>query len=283
MITKKSIIFFVLNLFLTILVVFSALGGILISDVYSQETINWATQGLAQDWVDLLVVSPLLIVSGTLAFRGSMRWFLVWLGVLCANLYSFIVYAFFIHFGILFPVYVAILGLTLYLIIFSISSSDVNFVKKSFKENWSRKLASILMIITGAFFYPVWTGDIISNLLEGGKNTQLIETGLFVNPVHVIDLAIFLPALILTGVSLKRKKSAGYFFAGPLLVAVSIISVNIISISLFFKFKGLADSWGVLPIFLVVFLAQVFTAFSFLKQVRTKLELIVEKEGFCEG
>lgn len=265
--TKKLRIFVVLNLLLAGLVAISALGGILLPSVYSQETVNWAMQGLAQDWVNLILVAPLLVISGMMALRGSLRWFLVWLGILVANLYSFIIYAFFIHFGILFPVYVAILGLTLYLIIFSISNLDINAVKKSFEENWSRKWAYILMIITGVFFYLAWINDIVSGLYGGRKNTQLIETGLFVNPIHVIDLAIFLPALIIAGLLLRKKNELGYFLAGPLLISLNIISVNIISISLFFKIRDVASGYGVMPIFIAMLLIQFFVALSFIRQI----------------
>lgn len=264
--------YFLFTIILSLLLILSAAGGIWLPGVYSQETVNWAVQGLAQDWVDLLLMAPMLVISGVFALRGSIRWFLVWLGLLLANLYSFVIYAFFIHFGILFPVYVAILGLTLYLIIFSILSVDIKAVKKSFDVSWASKLAMVLMIITGVLFYLVWGKDIVSSLFNEGRSTQLIESGLFVNPVHVIDLAVFLPGLIITGILLKRKNGFGYFFAGPLLVALSIISVNIVSISLLFRIKGIASDYGVMPVFVVMALIQLFAAVWYLKQIKLRKE-----------
>jgi hypothetical protein len=77
----------------------SILAGILmavaslleISDprTYGKETLNWAEQAVGQDWVNLRVVFPVLLVSSLLILgRDSFRALLVWLGVLIIFLSS---------------------------------------------------------------------------------------------------------------------------------------------------------------------------------------------------
>lgn len=45
--------------------------------------------------------------------------YLVWLGALFFTIYSFLPYAFLVHFNAMFPVYMAVLAGTTYLLIFS--------------------------------------------------------------------------------------------------------------------------------------------------------------------
>jgi hypothetical protein len=128
------------------------------------------------------------------------------------------------------------------------------------------------LIITGLFFYLVWLRDVFSNISNPTEYQQLIETGLFVNPVHVIDLAIFLPALIVVGANLLKKKAVGYFFAAPLLVSLIILSVNISSISILFKFRGLSNSFGIMPVMLFLATIDFIVLSKYQKQLPTKLK-----------
>ena len=38
---------------------------------------------------------------------------------------------------------------------------------------------------------------------------SVIDSGLLINPVHVLDLAICLPAFVITGIALLKKKNLG--------------------------------------------------------------------------
>jgi hypothetical protein len=68
-------------------------------------------QAVGQDWANL-AVAALLLAGAFLARRGSVRGYLVWLGALVYLAYAFAIYAFAVHFGLLFPAYVAVLGLS---------------------------------------------------------------------------------------------------------------------------------------------------------------------------
>ena len=99
---------------LAALVAWSALGGIFLPSTYARETASWAAQGAGQDWVNLLVVAPALSIGGVRALRGSLRARLVVGGALLYTVYSFLLYAFEVHFNPLFLVYCATLGLSFY-------------------------------------------------------------------------------------------------------------------------------------------------------------------------
>jgi hypothetical protein len=52
------------------------------------------------------------MLKRTFVSKGSVKAFLLWIGILLALIYSYVIYAFAVHFNSLFLVYVAILGLS---------------------------------------------------------------------------------------------------------------------------------------------------------------------------
>ena len=61
------------TLILALLVAVASLAGILVPETYARETAEWAGQAIGQDWFDLLVAVPALIVCALGARRGSVR------------------------------------------------------------------------------------------------------------------------------------------------------------------------------------------------------------------
>src|SRR6185295_17406390 len=96
-------------------------AGVFLPDIYAHETASWAAQGVGQDIVNLLVVFPAVLVSAYLMARGSVRGLLVWLGLLIYVIYSYVLYAFFVHFNRLFLVYVSVLGLAFWAFVGALS------------------------------------------------------------------------------------------------------------------------------------------------------------------
>src|SRR5688500_3522673 len=113
-----------LSFLLAALVAAAAAGGIFLEGTYAKESASWAAQGVGQDTITLTLVVPLLIVSAVGASRGSKRALMVWAGVLVYLVYSYTLYAFFIHFNALFLVYTAALGVSFYLLIFGYTTID---------------------------------------------------------------------------------------------------------------------------------------------------------------
>ena len=60
--------------------------------VYDQLTTAFLSQALAQDLVNLFVVSPAIVVLAVLALRGSVRAYPLWLGTLLFTAYNYVIY-----------------------------------------------------------------------------------------------------------------------------------------------------------------------------------------------
>jgi hypothetical protein len=122
--------------------------GVFIPAVYEREKLYFAVQGMGQDFADLFIVVPVLAVSGFLAARGSQRAEVVWLGVVIYTLYSYVIYAFYVHFNVLFLVYVALLGCSLYAAIFGLRGIDARTIQRQMLQRRSTKATGTMLAIT---------------------------------------------------------------------------------------------------------------------------------------
>lgn len=227
---------------LSILISSTAVYGLLYEGAYTKETANWTAQVIAQDWINVLVGVPVLLLSAILAYRKSLKSFYIWLGSLVFIAYSFAIYAFNIHYNHMFYPYVAILGLSFYLLVFSLSNLDYQKIKDSFDKNWSGKSLSNLLLITGIMFYLLWLSSVVSYVLKGVMPPDLELAGLVTNPVHVLDMAIFLPSAIISAVLLKKKSKFGYVLPFVILIAMVLLSVNIMAINIVVEMRGLGSA-----------------------------------------
>jgi hypothetical protein len=123
---------------------------------------------------------------------------------------------------------VIVLGLSFYTVVGSLAEQDLISISKSFLSK-HEKPASILLIIIGILFSFLWLSEIIPALISVTIPKTLVGTGLWVNPVHVIDLSIVLPAMIITGIYLLKKKHLGRLFSAPWLIFSVLMSASIVA------------------------------------------------------
>lgn len=166
--------------------------------------------------MNAFVAYPALLVLAWMAWRGSLRAYLVWLGVLAYSAYSYLLYAGFLHFSGWFLVYVAVLGLSVYALIGGLVALPAERVAAAFSDRAPVRLAGGLLVALGLAFAALWLAEIVPSALAGEPLPSATEAGLVTNPVHILDLAILLPAMVLTGVQLRRGRPVGYLLVVPL-------------------------------------------------------------------
>lgn len=223
-----------------------SLFGITLSSTYARETAGWAAQAIGQDWFDLLVAVPWLAVMSRRADRdkGSARLLLAG-GALYA-VYELIIYAFGVHFNALFLLYCGALGLALVtLLLLGVS------LLRSPPRAWPAagapyKTVAGLLFGTGALFAFLWLAEIVPAMAHGGTPASVSEAGIPTNPVHVMDLAIILPAHIAAAAMLLQRRAAGEALATILLAFSLLMSASIGGMLLVMRLRSVPASSGVI-------------------------------------
>jgi len=245
----------------------ASLPGILVDSIYAEETANWATQAVGQDVANVVVAYPALLVLAALAARGSLRAALAWMGVLVYSAYTFAIYAFSVHFGPLFLVYVAVLGLSAYALIGGLTSLSPERVAASVAPAAPRRSTAVLLIAVASAFALLWLAEILPGVFAGTTPEALVEVGLPTNPVYVLDLGLLLPAAMIAGVLLLRGRALGYVLAPVILVALIALGVGIVSVIAVAPFRGEAAMPAVGVVIGALTLLQLVVAVRFLRRI----------------
>lgn len=136
--------------------------------------------------------------------------------------------AFFVHFGPLLLLYIATLGLSFYSFVGALVSLDWQKAGGLFAEIKIRP-AGILLGVVAVLFAFLWLNDIVRALASGGIPTDPDKIGLWVNPIHVLDLALLLPGAFIIAVLLWRRRILGLVLAVPFLVFFILMGAAILS------------------------------------------------------
>ncbi|MFT3696835.1 MAG: hypothetical protein QM831_27080 [Kofleriaceae bacterium] len=203
------------------LLAIAALTSLVDSSIYAHETHAWAAQGRAQDWVNLFLVVPALLVVAQLASRGSDRALYVLAGAYAYVAYSYVVYAMAVHFNALFLVYCALVGLPAFALI--------ELVPKLPAATSDRSAARALIAVA-IVFALLWLGQIVPALVTGSTPGAIVDAGLATNPVYVLDLALVLPAMVIVGMRAYRGDARYASIVWAMLAFASFMLAAIIGI-----------------------------------------------------
>ena len=200
-----------------------SVANLALPSTYARETATWAAQAIAQDWFDLCVAVPCLAVSTALAARGSRRGQIVLAGTLLFAVYTMTIYCFAVHLNALFLLYCAAFGAALYLLI-SVSVSLLREDSSASLEGAPRRSAGALLIAIALAFGALWLAQLVPSARSGISPRELVESGLFTSPIHVLDLSFILPLHVIAGVALWRRRRFAFVLASALLVFDAVMT-----------------------------------------------------------
>lgn len=224
-------------------------AGLRVPSIYAKLTPAFLPQAYAQDIANLGVGAPAMIVLAVLSLRGSLRAYLLWLGVVIFTVYNYFIYAFSVPFGPLFFLWVAVLGLCLYALIGGTVSARHEAIRARFTRPGRVRALAWVLIVACALFALVWLSEDVPAWMGGHTPASVAQMGIPTNPVHVLDLAFFLPAGFLTGVMLLRGVPLGYTLVSALVVFMILTGIPILLTPPVQAAIGQIAAWGVfLPI-----------------------------------
>lgn len=238
----------VLALVAALLMAVTSFAGLFVDSTYALETAEWAAQGIGQDLINVAVVFPVLVISAVFAWRGSVRGRLLAIGALFYVAYSYALYALFVHFGTLFLAYVAVLGLSVFALIGATAEIEVNAMQGVLGERRWRRTAAVFLVVVGGIFSLLWLSEIVPATLAGVTPESVEKSSFAVNPIHVLDLALFLPATIMTGLLLWKDRPRGLLFAVPFTTFLSLMGTALIAMVLVMWRRGIPVSMPMLAV-----------------------------------
>jgi len=236
-------------LWLSIVAAIVAIAGNLlalsINRIYASLTPVFLPQALAQDIANLVLIAPIWLILAALALRGSVRAYLLWQGVLTFTVYNYVIYTFSIPFEVLFLLWVAVLGMSLFSLIGGVVSMDYQAVASAFTSRRAVQVTAWFLIVTAVLFGFLWLSEDVPALLSNTKPQSVMDMAIPTNPVHILDLGFFLPAVIITGICLLKKKAWAYSFAPAFIVFLILTGIPILITPAVQSAVGQSAAWGV--------------------------------------
>ena len=232
--------------------------------LYFYDTLSSAAQAQGNDWVTLLVGVPLLLISAWLSFRGSLRGRLLLTGTLGFFLYTYMSMACMAAYNVLFLVYVALFGLSLYGFILSMISFDLKTLPQAFSKRFPRRWIAGLMFLVGGFLLLAWLGRIVPPLLQKGTPALENTTTLV---IQFMDLALIVPLAFLAGLLLLRRNPWGYLLSSIMLTKGVTLGLGVSAMAINMTRAGVPDSLGIMIPFLVITVLNLVLAIQMLRSV----------------
>jgi hypothetical protein len=224
------------TLSLAAVIVAAGLYGLLVDGAYPapqgvRPTLPETFRG--QDVVNLLAAVA-LVCGGVRARAGKLDGHIVWLAVCLYIPYTYFMYAVAPYNDALL-LYIAGIGLGTYGLIDGLVRLDATAVGTAFSGLPRRGLAWFLIALAG-LFAAMWLTTILT-VWPGGVPEDLFTYDI-PSVVHVLDLALVLPLLTITGVLLLRGHPVAPVLAAMLLVKTLTLGLALLSMNAFVAAGG---------------------------------------------
>ena len=253
------------SIILAALVTYVSYVGLFTPDFYAAETLNWQAQSVGQDIVDLFFIAPCLIISTILVYRNNRTAILIWGGTMLYLTYSFTLYCFDVHFNKLFVHYCLCLGIAFYSTLYFLFTQYAWSLNRRFERNSASRIVAAYLVIIAVLFYFLWLAEIIPAIVKHTIPQSLVESGLFTNGVQVLDLAIILPAIFMTGIVLWKGWPFGFILAPMFLSFFILMDITIGTLAYIMYKKGVADNFNLAIIMSVLGFSSLVLLLWFLK------------------
>jgi hypothetical protein len=168
-----------------------------------------------QDLVSLLA-APVLLAAMVWTRRGSRRAFVVWCGVLVYTIYYYAFYVFGFTYTVLYPLYLALMGLGVYSLIGLLAGVDLRTFAAGVDNKMPVRTLAVILLVA-LLFVPLW-GSILAQDIQA---QQPRVTAL----VFVLDLCFLLPAIAIAAVQLWQRRPFGYLLSGILLIKAAVSGI----------------------------------------------------------
>lgn len=224
--------------------------GFFNENTYARELPSFAAQGAGQDFVNLFIGAPIMLISLLVMRRGSKTASWIFAGMAFYYMYSYIIYVFGLRYNGYFLAYCFVLALSTYVLMVWIYFNSKTDVPGWFRTSPPVRLTGGFILFIAVLFYLLWLKDIVPPLLDGRAPAQVIENDFVINPVHAIDLSLVLPGLVIVSILLFRRHPLGLLLTPVVLVFIIILTIALAGMMLVVASRGIEESAGLTFVFL---------------------------------
>lgn len=259
--------YFVLATVVTVLLLVASAGGLFVKSIYAQVVpADLLPAAYGQDLLSLLAV-PALGVALYFAVRGSVRGLIALAGILGYVAYAYAFYAFEGLYSVLFPIYVALLGLSVYALVGILTNIDGRAYRLYIGERMPERAISLYLLSVDVLIVPIWLWIIAKTISTGELSTGF-------NTVYVLDLAVLLPAFLVGAILLWRKASSGYILSGVLVIKAMTLGLSIVFGYVLQIASGNTVSFGRGGLYLVLTIAGVILTVAYLRNLKKPVDVV---------
>jgi hypothetical protein len=208
---------YLLSYGIVLLAVIASAGGIWFRSVYRDNDFVKMTW-LGNDAVTLFLAVPILVAALIFSQRGSLKAQLVWMGVLDYMLYNYAFYLFGTAFNEFFLIYVALLGLSIFALIFGLANLDVNGISQQASERMPVRWIGGYFLFVAFGLGAVYLSQSIGFIFTGQVPSIVTISGNPTNIVFALDLTLLVPWLVLGALWLMKRRPWGFIITGILCV-----------------------------------------------------------------
>lgn len=219
-----------------------------------------------QDLLTLVVAVPVLAVALYSASQGSLRGYVVWLGITGYLLYTYASYAFLTAFNELYLVYVALFALTLFTLIGGVAQINPTVLQDALGDHPIRGYVAFQAVVAGLLAL-LWITDVGPASLAGARPASIAETTLPVPVIQSLDLGVVIPSFAISAVFLWTRRAWGYVFTGVLLVKGTTLGLAVLAMIVFMLRNGQAVPLPQIVLFALLSLAGVTLVIRFIRAI----------------
>lgn len=183
--------------------------------IYGYDSLSMAVQGKAQDLVTGVIGLPLLLAALLSYRKNSFRGRMLLTGTVGYFLYTYVSCTFLWQFNILFPAYVALMSISLSTFILLLYGTRLSGIREHFRERTPVRLTGWFEIIFALLLLAMWTGRLL-NAYKSPEMAGLEHYTTFV--IQAMDLGLVVPAALIGGALLLRRRPLGYLISSVILV-----------------------------------------------------------------
>lgn len=194
--------------------------------IYRNMSADVAPQGIAQDYVTLIIGIPVLLVSLFFARRGSLRAKLFLAGALGYFLVTYLFYMIMGTYNEFYLAYVVLTSLSFYSFLLVIFSLNPEEVAESFQAKFPARFVGGFLIFNAIAIGLMWLGVVVPPALQGAMPEGLQHYTTLI--VQGMDLSLLLPASFICGLFLYKRKALGYVL-GPIYINFLYILMTALS------------------------------------------------------